>query len=98
MQLEILTLSEVGQKERDKYHMISLICGNVKYGTNELIYKIEMDSQILRTDFWLPRGRVEGVGWMGTLGLVDTDYYIFVFFLSFCLFLGHCRGIWRFPG
>ena len=27
MQLEILTLSEVSQKEKDKYHMISLITG-----------------------------------------------------------------------
>ena len=27
MDLEIIILSEVGQKEKDKYHMISLICG-----------------------------------------------------------------------
>ena len=27
MELEIIILSEVSQKERDKYHMISLICG-----------------------------------------------------------------------
>ena len=27
MQLETLILSEVSQKEKDKYHMISLICG-----------------------------------------------------------------------
>ena len=27
MQLEILTLNEVSQKEKDKYHVISLICG-----------------------------------------------------------------------
>ena len=27
MQLEITILSEVSQKEKDKYHMISLICG-----------------------------------------------------------------------
>ena len=26
-QLEIIMLSEVSQKEKDKYHMISLICG-----------------------------------------------------------------------
>ena len=28
MQLETITLSEVSQKEKDKYHIISLICGN----------------------------------------------------------------------
>ena len=27
MQLEIIMLSEVSQKEKNKYHMISLICG-----------------------------------------------------------------------
>ena len=27
MDLEVITLSEVSQKEKDKYHMISLICG-----------------------------------------------------------------------
>ena len=27
MELEIIILSEVSQKEKDKYHMISLICG-----------------------------------------------------------------------
>ena len=28
MDLEIIILSEVSQTEKDKYHMISLICGN----------------------------------------------------------------------
>ena len=27
MQLDIIILSEISQKEKDKYHMISLICG-----------------------------------------------------------------------
>ena len=27
MDLEIIILSKVGQKEKNKYHMISLICG-----------------------------------------------------------------------
>ena len=27
LKLEIIILSEVSQKEKDKYHMISLICG-----------------------------------------------------------------------
>ena len=30
MDLEIIILSEVSQKEKDKYHMISLICGILK--------------------------------------------------------------------
>ena len=43
LQLEILMLSEVSQKEEDKYRMISFI--NLKYGTNEPIYKTEIDPQ-----------------------------------------------------
>ena len=27
MNLEVITLREVSQKEKDKYHMMSLICG-----------------------------------------------------------------------
>ena len=43
--LEILTLCEISQKEKDKYCMISLICGILKEDTNELTYKTEIDSQ-----------------------------------------------------
>ena len=30
---------------------------NLKYNTNQHIYKTKTDSQIQRTDLWLPRGR-----------------------------------------
>ena len=33
------------KSDKDKYHMISLICGILKNDTNELIYKTEIDSQ-----------------------------------------------------
>ena len=33
VELETLTLSEVSQKEKDKYHIISLMSG-ILYGTN----------------------------------------------------------------
>ena len=49
------------KSDRDKYHMISLICGILKKnGTNENkmvqinIYKT--DSQIQKTNLWLPKG------------------------------------------
>ena len=41
----VVILSEVSQTEKDKYQMISLICGILKNDTNELIYKTEIDSQ-----------------------------------------------------
>ena len=59
--LEIIILSEVSQKEKDKYHDITYMW-NLKYDTNEPIFKTETDSQTQRTDFWLQRGRW---GWRG---------------------------------
>ena len=38
--LKIIILSEISQKEKDKCHMISHIW-NLKYNTIELIYEIE---------------------------------------------------------
>ena len=40
MQLEIIMLSEVSQKEKDKYHDITYMW-NLKYGTNEPVYKTD---------------------------------------------------------
>ena len=57
MDPEIIILSEVSQKEKDKRHDITYIW-NLKYDTNECIYETETNSQTyLRTDLWLPRGR-----------------------------------------
>ena len=58
MDLEIVILSEVSQTEKEKYHMISLIfLWNLKKDANELIYKTEIDLQILKTNLWLPKGK-----------------------------------------
>ena len=45
MDLEIIILSEVSQTEKDKYHMISLVCRIKKKKKKELIYKTEIGSQ-----------------------------------------------------
>ena len=45
MNLEITILSEVSQTEEVKSFVISLTCGILKKDINELIYKIEIDSQ-----------------------------------------------------
>ena len=46
MDLEIIILGEISQREKDKYRMISLICWSLKKtDTNDLIYKTETDSQ-----------------------------------------------------
>ena len=46
MDPEIIILSEVSQKEKDKYRIISPLCGIYKKGTNELICKTEIYSQM----------------------------------------------------
>ena len=57
MNLEIIIPSKVSQR---KANILSLICRILKNGTNELIYKIETDSQTLKTDLWLPKGKGGG--------------------------------------
>ena len=46
MDLEIAMLS---QTEKDKYHMILFRCGVLKKGTNKVIYKTEVESQMQKT-------------------------------------------------
>ena len=65
MQLGIIILSEVSQKEKNKYHMTFTYVCNLKYGTKEPIHKTKIDSQTQRTDLCLPRGgggEREGLG------------------------------------
>ena len=64
MDLEIITVSEVSQTEKDKYHDITYMW-NLKYNTNELIYKTEIDPQTQKTNFWLPKGKGEGKDKLG---------------------------------
>ena len=63
MQLEIIILSEVSQKEKDKIPYDITYMWNLKYDTNEPMYKTETDSRTQKTDLWLPRGRGLGEGW-----------------------------------
>ena len=62
MDLEIIILSEVSLTEKDKYCMISVIMQNLKCDTNELIYETETDSQIQKTNLWLPKRKGGGGG------------------------------------
>ena len=41
MDLEMIIRSEINQTKKHKYHMISLICGTLKNGTNGLIFRTE---------------------------------------------------------
>ena len=51
MDLEMVVLSEVNQTEKDECHIILLITEIQKKGTNELIYKTEIESQMYKTNY-----------------------------------------------
>ena len=44
MDLEKVTQREVTQKEKNKYHVISITCGILKNGTDKLICNEEIDT------------------------------------------------------
>ena len=71
MDLDIIILRS--QTEKDKYHMISLMCGI--YDTNEPIYKTEIDSQT-EQPCGCQRERGLGGKWIRSLELADGNYYI----------------------
>ena len=48
----------------------------LKNNTNELIYRTETDSQTLKTNLWLPKGKDGGEGWIWNLGLACEHYFI----------------------
>ena len=61
MQIEVIILSEVSHKDKDKYHMISLTCGISNIAEMNLSTK-QRQTHRQKTDLRLPRG---GVGWRG---------------------------------
>ena len=61
MDLAIVILSEVSQTEKDKYRLISLICG--------------IESQIQKTNLWVSGGKGRE-GKIGRLELTYTHDYI----------------------
>ena len=75
MNLEPIIQSEVSQKEKDKYHILTHIYGISKNGTEEFIYRAEMEKQTQRTLMDMGRGEervrcMERVTWKLTLPYV----------------------------
>ena len=56
----IIKLSEVSQTQKDVYHMMSLIDGIWKMGTNEFTYMTEVEAQMQKTHLWLPGDKGRG--------------------------------------
>ena len=66
--------TKLSQKEKGKYHMISHTW-NLTYGTNEPFHRKKklMD---LENGLMVSKREEEGVGWTGSLGLIDANYCI----------------------
>ena len=62
MDLETVIQSEVSQKEKNKYCMLMHICGTSKNGTDELVCRVEIETQMQRTNVWMPSGESGGGG------------------------------------
>ena len=60
MNLEPIIQSEVSQKGKDKYCILTHIYGIQKNGTEEFIYRAAMEKQTQRIDLWTWGGGGEG--------------------------------------
>ena len=65
MDLETIAQSEVSQKEKNKYHILTHTCEIYKSGTEDPISRTGTEIQIRSMDIW-KQGRV---GWIGRLRL-----------------------------
>ena len=62
MNVETVIQSEVSQKEKNKYRILTHICGTQKNGTDEPVCRAEIETQMQRTNIWTPRGERGGAG------------------------------------
>ena len=59
-----------------KYHMLSLICGILKKGTNELTYKVEVESQKRNLQLLGDKGYGGGMYWENGIDIYTLPYKI----------------------
>ena len=65
----------LNQEETNTPHDITYMW-SLEYNRNEPIYETETDSQVQRTDMWLPRRLGVEDGWFGSLALAEANYYM----------------------
>ena len=71
MDLESVIQSEVSQKEKNKYRILTHICGIQKNSTDEPISRARIETQKQRTGMWTQLGEREG----GTNWEIKIDIY-----------------------
>ena len=77
MDLETVIQSEVSQKEKNKYRILTHVCVTQKNGTDEPVCRAEVETQMQRTNVWTPRGeKPQGGGDGGMLNWeIGIDMY-----------------------
>ena len=79
MDLETIIQSEVSQKEKNKCHILTHVCGVQKNGTDELVCKAEVETQMQRTNVWTPKGESGGEGDGGGMNWeIGIDLYTLI--------------------
>ena len=65
-------------KEKNKYRILTHICGIQKNGSDEPVCKAEIETQMQKTNVWTPRGESGGGGGVGGCGMnweIGVDIY-----------------------
>ena len=82
MKLEPVIQSEVSQKDKDQYSILTHIYGILKDGYDNPICKTEKETQMYRTDFWTPWEKAR----------VGCSEGFFFFKLIICIVIHECIG------
>ena len=72
MGLELIILNERSQKEKDKYHMLSPICGFKSMAQTKLSMKQQQTRRHKEQTCGCHGGGEVEEGWIGSLGLADV--------------------------
>ena len=75
MNLEPIIQSEVNQKEKNKYYILTHIYGTQKDGTDKSICRAAVDMQTQRADLWTQVGK-ERVGLKERVPLKHIYYHM----------------------
>ena len=77
MDLETVIQREVSQKEKNKYYILTCVCGTQKSGTDEPVCRAEVETQMQRTNVWTRRWESRGGGGDGGVlnWVIGIDMY-----------------------
>ena len=75
MKLELIIQSEVSQKEKHQYSILTHIYGLWKDGNDNPVCETAKETQIYSMDFWTLMGR-DMVGWFGRMALKHVYYHV----------------------